>query len=154
MLTIRPCPSAAHDLQNGGHAVEDAVEVHRQHTSELGGAVVLREVLLTLDAGVVEEPVDAPEPLDGDIDVPLDVVDLRHVGDDGDDVCVGSHTRHQPCGLVQGGGIEVDEHEVCALGGQPFSRGSAQAGPGSRHDHDLVGEALHEASFWAGNEGP
>ena len=126
-----PVPLFVHDLQDGGHAVEHAVEVDRQHPGELGGAVVLGEVLAAFDAGVVEEPVDAPEALDGGVDVALDVVDLRDVGDDGEHLHVRGDLGDEAGGLVHRGGIEVDEHEVGALGGQPLGGGAAQTGAGS-----------------------
>src|SRR5690606_11764051 len=58
-----------HLRQHALLAVEDALEVDGEHASELVAAVALGQVLLALDAGVVEEAVDAAIRGDGAVDV-------------------------------------------------------------------------------------
>ena len=63
----------AHDLEHLLEAEEDAAEVDGDDALELSGAEVLGQVLAALDAGVVEEAVDAAEALERRRDVGVGV---------------------------------------------------------------------------------
>ncbi|GAB7304365.1 hypothetical protein MAFF212519_22430 [Clavibacter michiganensis] len=131
----------AHDGEDLLEAEEHAAQVDRDDLVELRGREVLGEVLAALDAGVVEEAVDAAEALDGLAHVGVDVGLLRHVGEHGEDRGVGRRGRHGGDGVDQAALGDVHEGELRALGGEAHGGGAAEAGSSAGDEDDLVGEA-------------
>lgn len=108
-------PLLTHDLQDLLEAEEDATQVDRDDTIELVGTEVLGEVLLALDAGVVEEAVDAAEGRQGLVDVALGVVLAGDIRGDGEELGVGRDLADGIRRRLQALLGQVDEREVRTL---------------------------------------
>jgi hypothetical protein len=88
------------------------------------------------DAGIVEEHVDATEPVDGGIDQPLHIVGACHVGRDSQrSHSVGTEfVRQRDYALT----ASCAEHDDSALPGKSSRGRRAEAAAGARDDDDLV----------------
>ena len=137
-------PLAAHHRQDGGQAVEHPVEVHRQHPRELVGAEVLGEVLLALDARVVEERVDRAELIDGRGNIGADVGLVSDVSGPGHNPPGAAPSLDVRLRRVEGVGVDVDQQQVGAFSGDALSGPPTETRPCARDDHRLVLEPVHD----------
>jgi hypothetical protein len=120
----RAAAPGAQQRRHDFHAEPDGLDVDGDHPVERLFRVVDQRLERPEDAGVVEEHVDAAEPVDGRLRVALDVGEPRHVGLDGERLAVGLLDGGDA--LAKIGRRDVDENHARALGREAHRRRRAR----------------------------
>src|SRR5690606_16205585 len=126
-----------------GHGRLGQPEGRRQVDGHQAVPVVLgdvRQVVHAHDAGDVAQHVELAEVGDGGVDHP--VAGGAAVEVDRDGRYPGAEALGLPAGVVEGGGVDVDEAQARALAGKAEGGGATEAVGGAGDQGDLVGKTL------------
>jgi hypothetical protein len=132
-----------HPPRDGLREQEDAGEVDGEYPLEQRGGHV-EERRLRIDAGVVDEDVDAPIALDGAGDDALDRVRVADVGGHGEGAD-GPLSAQRVGERLGGVGLQVGDDHVRPGFVQPVDDGRADAGGTAGDDRGLAGEVDERA---------
>ena len=144
-LMMRPQPCLSSDRQrrprhqkHGDHIdVDDAAEFRRRHLPEFADRLAFGAQQAGIDAGIVDEDVEAAEMLDGGAHDFRRAVVARDVGDDALDALAGAALIGAAFGFLERRRVDLDGGDARAGFEQSERHHLAEAAPGAGDDRDF-----------------